>query len=169
VTSASLRDPNSGNTATVNENGVQITTANGTAQGIFINNTPAADIQGSGALADFSFHIWYSNVPKGTLSGGIFRFNGTGDEAMDLLQKRGAFQSLFDRPNGTIFGFHPGTEQFRFGSGPSAHLSVPVDGRFGLDINPRVIVPVVGDFHVDAHVGSGHAKDVVCGIISACE
>jgi hypothetical protein len=58
VTSASLQDPNSGNTATVNQNGVQITTGGSTSQGVFITGTPAAnDIQGTGALQGFSFNI----------------------------------------------------------------------------------------------------------------
>jgi RHS repeat-associated protein len=53
VTSASLSDANSGNTAAVNGSGVQITTGTGTSsqqtgQGIFIANTPAANIQGQG-------------------------------------------------------------------------------------------------------------------------
>ena len=51
VTSASLSAEESGNTATVNENGVQITTRGKTNEGVFINNIPAADFQGSGKLA----------------------------------------------------------------------------------------------------------------------
>ena len=51
ITSASLSDSNSGNTAAVNGSGVQVTTGTGgtnqqTGQGIFIANTPAASIQG---------------------------------------------------------------------------------------------------------------------------
>jgi RHS repeat-associated protein len=177
VTSASLQDPKSGNTGTVNENGVQITMAQGTFQGIFINNTPAADLQGSGELADFSFHISYSNVKVGTLAGGAFSFNGTASQARALLQARGAFNYGFrDDLGGSILGFHPGTDQFRFGTGPSPHLSVPSDWvpraaggmegqlTFLFVQNPKLTVPLTGDFHVDARTGSGHARDVICGL-----
>ncbi len=70
VTSASLQDPNSGNTATVNENGVQITTAQGTSQGVFVDNTPAAQMQGSGQLQGFKFDI------NGNCSGTCLSFWG---------------------------------------------------------------------------------------------
>ncbi|HEV2424016.1 MAG TPA: RHS repeat-associated core domain-containing protein, partial [Terriglobia bacterium] len=172
VTSASLSDPNSGNTATVNGNGLQITTKNGTAEGVFINNTAAADISGSGALAGFGFHVNYSDTATGNLAGGTVGFNGSLEQARALLQSGGAFNlGLLDEADGSILGFHPGTDQFRFGSGPSPHLSVPEDyiyratgGTEGqvtyvLDPNPNHTIV----FHVDARVGSGHARDVVCG------
>ena len=178
VTSASLQDPNSGNSATVNQNGVQITTPNGTSEGIFINGTPAAnDIRGSGQLAGLSFNVNYSDERGGNLAGGTFSFNGSAADARSLLAERGAFNyGLRDEFDGSMFGFHPGTGQFRFGTGPSSHLSVPDDwvlkGAAGMEgeltfvfvQNPELTTPVSGGFHVDAHVGGGHARDVICGI-----
>lgn len=85
VTSASLQDSNSGNTATVNGNGVQITTASGTSEGIFITGTPAANnVQGSGALAGFSFDI-NGNCNGTCLSSGSFKFPGTPEQAEAAL------------------------------------------------------------------------------------
>lgn len=169
VTSASLQDPNSGNRATVNENGVQITTANGTFGGEFKNNTPAANgIQGSGALAGFTFDINYSDKATGNLAGGNFHFNGSPEEAARLLASRGAFNELLDFLDGTVIGFHPFTGQYRFGEGPASHLSVPDPYLLPPDQynptgvpNPKYTVPVTGDFHVDAHTGGAHAKDVI--------
>jgi RHS repeat-associated protein len=146
VTSASLQDPKSGNTATVNETGVLVTTNGQTSQGIFINNTPAADINGSGKLQDFSFHIDSSDEKKGTLSAGEFKFNGDRDKTRSTLDARGAFRSIADK---RIFGiksmdeiiFHGNSTQHRFGTGPSPHLSVPDE--------PKNTVPTRGGFHVD--------------------
>jgi RHS repeat-associated protein len=162
ITSASLSDPKSGNTATVNENGVQITTAQGTSGAKFIDNTPAADINGGGKLADFSFHI--NGSCGGTcLDSGTFKFNGTPDQARDLLDQRGAFRSIVDR---TIPGlgksvdemkYHPDTTQHRFGDDPSPHFSVPRD--------PKGTVPTVGPFHVDTNApGLRHLGCATVGV-----
>jgi RHS repeat-associated protein len=146
ITSASLSDPNSGNTATVNENGVQITTPNGMGEGVFIANTPAADVQGSGAFQDFEFKI-NGNCSGTCLDSGTFQFNGTPDQTRDLLDDRGAFRSIVDRTI-PILGksidemrYHPDTTQARFGDGPSPHFSVPRD--------PGNTIPMIGPFHVD--------------------
>ncbi len=146
VTSASLQDPKSGNTGTVNENGVQITTGGQTSQGIFINNTPASDLNGSGKLQYFSFHIDSSDEKKGTLSAGEFTFNGNRDQTRSTLDQRGAFRSIMDKR--FLFGrspdelqYHHDSTQHRFGEGPSPHLSVPD--------NPKNTVPTQGGFHVD--------------------
>jgi RHS repeat-associated protein len=189
VTSASLQDSKSGNTATVNGNGVQITTAQGTFGGEFINNTPAANgIQGSGALAGFSFDV-NGNCGGSCLASGAFHFNGSGDQARALLSTRGAWSYwAMDTLDSTDFGFHPETDQFRFGSGPSSHLSVPwndvmrpdysrsmtginaVEGDSGFALravhNPKSTVPINGDFHVDKS-GSfvTHGRDVVCSVL----
>jgi len=72
VTSASLQDPKSGNTATVTEGGVKITTASGTYTGQFINGTPAATLQGSGVLSPFTFNI--TGQSSGNLLRGTFQF-----------------------------------------------------------------------------------------------
>jgi RHS repeat-associated protein len=188
VTSASLQDTSSGNTATVNQNGVQITTANGTAQGVFISGTTAANgIQGSGALAGFSFNI-NDNCGGSCLASGSFQFSGTGSQARNLLTARGAWSYWgFDALDSGDFGFHPETDQFRFGSGPSSHFSVPWDmvmrpdysqhmsgintleGDSGFVLravqNPKATVPVTGGFHVDKATGVGHAKDAVCSVL----
>jgi RHS repeat-associated protein len=187
VTSASLLDPESGNTATVNQNGVQITTDQGAFGGEFISNTPAANgIQGSGALAGFTFDV-NGNCSGTCLASGAFHFNGSGDEARALLTSRGAWSYwLLDRLDSTEFGFHNETDQFRFGSGPSPHLSVPwndvmrpdyskhmsginvVDGysHFVLEWvhNPKATVPINGDFHVDKATGLTHARDAFCSV-----
>lgn len=172
VTSASLQDPNSGNTATVNENGVLITTNGQTYQGEFISNTPAADIQGSGALQDFSFHI-DGNCNGTCLSSGTWTYNGRGDSlnaVRALLNRRGALAIPFeDILAGLGIGAHPFSTQHRFGgltcapafSCPnSPHLSVQYDPG----TQPRANVPASGEFHVDAHADFiGHFIDVVSG------
>jgi hypothetical protein len=159
TTSASLQDPNSGNTAVVNANGVQLTTANGTSQGVFINGTPAADIQGSGKLTDFLFHIDASDVRIGTLDSGTYTYTGSRNQSdvLQVLKDRGAFSYPGENQVGNPF--HPGDLNFRFSSGahpvlfdygPSPHLLVPQD--------PRATVPVApgytSGFHVDSRTGS---------------
>jgi hypothetical protein len=154
VTSASLKDPNSGNTATVDQNGVQITTKNGTSQGVFITDTPAAnDIQGTGALQGFSFNI-NGNCSQTCLSSGEWNYNGSVD-VRTLLMQRGAFDIPFEDEVAAFGkGAHPYSTQYRFGGADcnklvscsnSPHLSVtnallPIDN-----------VPATGEFHVDAH------------------
>jgi RHS repeat-associated protein len=164
ITSASLSDPKSGNTATVNENGVQITTAQGTSGAKFIDNTPTADISGSGKFADFSFHIDGSCGGK-CLDSGTFKFNGTPDQARDLLDKRGAFRSPVDWTIPGIghsldeeyFPEHKNTTQHRFGQDPSPHFSVPRD--------PNATIPTVGGFHVDTNApGVRHLGCAVAGV-----
>jgi RHS repeat-associated protein len=168
VTSASLQDPNSGNTATVNENGVLITTQNGTSLGIFITGTPAANnVQGSGALQGFTFDI-NGNCNQTCLASGSWFYNGSLNAARSLLDQRGAFTIPFeDVVAGFGGGAHPFSTQHRFG-GPdcsflscpdSPHLSVPYDPSGTLD--PKNNVPATGGFHVDAHADwFGHYKDV---------
>lgn len=81
ITSASLGQAGSGNTATVNGNGVMITSSTGTAQGIFINGTPSATIQGdsgSPGWSQFSFHIDSNDAAHGVLSAGEATYNGPG-------------------------------------------------------------------------------------------
>jgi hypothetical protein len=169
VTSASLQNPHGGNTATVNQNGVQITTAQGTAQGIFISNTPAANgIQGSGALRNFTFDI-NGNCSGTCLSSGSWSFNGSLNQARALLDQRGSFTIPFEEAvAGFGLGAHPFSTQHRFG-GPlnSPHLSVPYEPgtsnyiASGAFIPPRATVPSTGGFHVDAHSNwLGHLEDV---------
>ena len=170
VTSASLQDPNSGNTATVNQNGVQVTTQNGTSQGVFITGTPAANnVQGSGALQGFSFNI-NGNCSQTCLASGEWSYNGSLNAARSLLDDRGSFRvlgPLEDIRAGFGFGEHPFSTQHRFGGADcslfncpdSPHLSVPYDPNGTLE--PRNNVPATGGFHVDAHGDVfHHAEDV---------
>jgi hypothetical protein len=160
TTSASLQDPNSGNTATVNQNGVQLTTANGTSEGVFINGTPAADIQGSGKeLSGFLFHVDASDLRIGTLDSGTFTYTGSRNQSdvLQVLKDRGAFSYPGENQVGNPF--HPGDLNFRFSSGahpvlfdygPSPHLLVPQDPRATVPVGPGY----TSGFHVDSHTGS---------------
>jgi RHS repeat-associated protein len=84
ITSASLGQAGSGNTASVDGTGVHITTGTGTdsqqtGQGIFISGTQAADIQGSGTgWNQFNFHIDGNDVAHGGLSSGTARISDQG-------------------------------------------------------------------------------------------
>jgi hypothetical protein len=146
ITSASLSDPHSGNTATVNENGVQITTAQGTSGGKFIENTPSADIGGSGKLAGFGFHL-DGNCGGTCLASGTFKYGAARDATGKVLEERGSFRSIVDRripgwgKSIDEYEHHPDSEQYRFGTGPSPHFSLPD--------NPKNTIPTVGPFHVD--------------------
>jgi RHS repeat-associated protein len=179
VTSASLQDPNSGNTATVNQNGVQITTGGQTYQGTFISNTPAADVQGSGQLQDFSFHI-NGNCGGSCFTSGEWSYNGSLNQARALLYDRGSFTIPFeDSRAGLGLGAHPFSTQHRFGGSDcsflscanSPHLSVAydpgsnhyvaADDVAAAKMEPKANVPSTGGFHVDAHADwIGHAQDV---------
>lgn len=162
VTSASLQNAKSGNSGIVNEHGVQITTGGHTYQGIFINNTQAADLSGGGSLRGFSFHIGSSDEKHGVLSAGEFTFNANRDQTRSILDHRGAFQSIADFRGilGTSFdefSEHHHSTQHRFGTGPSPHFSVGDD--------PRNAVPTRGGFHVDRDApGFKHLACVRLGI-----
>jgi RHS repeat-associated protein len=116
VTSASLQDPHSGNTAKVNQNGVQITTASGTSEGVFISGTTAANnVQGSGALQGFNFDI-NGNCSGTCLASGSWRYNGSLSSAAATLADRGSFNIPFENLKaGLGFGEHPYSSQYRFG------------------------------------------------------
>jgi RHS repeat-associated protein len=174
VTSASLQDPNSGNTGTVNENGVQITTTDAkgnksTAEGIFINGTDPASLQGSGKLSDFVFNINGSDEKKGTLDSGGYTYTGSRNQpdVINALNQAGAFSYTAER----VFGnqFHPGDLNFRFSSGahpnlfnygPSPHLLVPLDPRATVPVGPGY----AGKFHVDSKTGPQHLACAERGI-----
>jgi hypothetical protein len=144
----------------VNEKGVQITTTDAegnksTAEGIFINKTPAAEIEGGGKLSGFDFIVNSSDEKSGTLDAGTYSYEGSGrqPDVVNALTQNGAFQygpeKLFGNPK------HSGELNFRFSLGahpelrdygPSPHLLVPND--------PKAIIPVEGwNFHVDSHTG----------------
>ncbi len=167
VTSASLADPNSGNSAVVNGYGLQITTSGKTYQGIFINGTPSADITGDPNAPGwnwFSFHITGSDVSRGNLAMGTARYLGRGGyEGMMYtinnmnVNGRGPFiypEELIWNP------FHPGAMNFRFSAGsnpelfnygPSPHFSVGASG-------------VSSEFHVDNKTGVFHVTCAIGGV-----
>jgi RHS repeat-associated protein len=165
ITSASLQDPKSGVTGTVTEGGVKITTASGTYTGQFINGTPAATLQGSGAFAPFTFNI--TGQSSGNLLRGSWQFNGTAAQAASWMFSHGAWSY----PGLDLFNpFHPNTQQYRFSdpnnpAGPSMHLSQPLGvtmgiGAYGIDLQ-NYPSAAGGPFHVDEH-GTlwGHIEDV---------
>lgn len=171
ITSASLKDAASGNTAAVNGNGVMITTGTGTSsqqtgQGIFIANTPAADIQGQGAgWNQFSFHIDSNDIAHGVLTSGEATYQGTGGRQgmLDTLNSmtaggHGPWQYSFEDYYNI---FHLGEHNMRFSTGadprnvnygPSPHFPVPESGT------------TVPHFHVDSLTGSQHLSCAVRGI-----
>jgi hypothetical protein len=106
ITSAQLQDPKSGVTGTVTGGGVQITTSSGTYGAQFINGTPAATLQGSGALANFTFNITGQN--PGNMLRGSWQFNGTAAQAQQWMKDHGAWSYPLD----VINPFHPNTQQF---------------------------------------------------------
>jgi len=159
VTSASLLDPTSGNTGTVDQSGVQITTKGQTSEGIFINGTPAADLSGSGPLEGFLFHVNGSDERTGNLDFGTYTFTGSRNQSdlVNLLTERGAFSYPFENQVGNPF--HSGELNFRFSSGAhpelfdygsSPHLLVSKDPRATVPVGPGY----TGGFHVDSRTGS---------------
>ena len=158
VTSDSIRSGQ--NSANVDQNGIEITTGGKTYSGEYFDN-PAShstdsngndvnhnpiDLQGSGSLRGFSFNI-NGNCGGACLGSGTFSFEGPRDTTSNELFRRGAFRSVVDRripgwdKSLDEYYYHPNTEQYRFGDGPSPHFSLPDE--------PKSAVPTVGPFHVD--------------------
>jgi len=162
VTSASLQDPNSGNTAVVNANGVQITTTQGTFEGVFINGTPSATIQGDPKAAgwsDFTFNIFGSDVQHGDVDYGTATYKGSSNQAdvISALNKMGPFAYPLENTVGNPK--HPGDINFRFSTGayptlfdygPSPHFMVPGDPRRTVPVGPGYVT----GFHIDAQTGT---------------
>jgi RHS repeat-associated protein len=188
VTSDSIR--NGDNSATVDKNGVEITTGGNTYQGVYFDN-PASHttdangndvnynpitLQGDASKGFGGFTFNFNGNCSGTcLSSGSFQFAGTSDEARAALTAAGAwdygFWDVFDSSDLPFVGHHPQSDQFRFGSGPSPHFSVPIDYLFPPNVgkwmairNPKSTVPATGDFHVDATVGTSHGLCANLGI-----
>ncbi len=168
ITSDSLGQAGSGNSATVNGNGVQITSSTGTAQGIFINGTKSADIQGSGAgWNQFSFHIDSNDAAHGVLTAGTANYQGEGGwhgmvNAIEAMKWNGHGPFVYSEES-TRYGnpFHPGALNYRFSSGdhpelfnygPSPHFAV----------TPNVVPQ--SDFHVDSKTGPMHGPCAVAGV-----
>jgi hypothetical protein len=155
-----LSGPPAQNSATVDQNGVEVTTGGKTYSGEYFDNAAShttdangndvnhnpIDLKGSGSFGGFSFNI-NGNCSGTCLASGSFSFQGPRDFTGQVLELRGAFRSVVDRripgwgKSLDEWEFHPGTEQYRFGTGPSPHFSLPD--------NPRNTVPTVGPFHVD--------------------
>jgi RHS repeat-associated protein len=125
ITSDSIRAGQ--NTATLDENGVQI---NGNNQGIYfdnptshsadangndVNNNPL-NLAGSGNLQDFNFHI-DSNCGGSCWTAGKWTFSGRAFSGIsDLLDQRGAFNIPGEDAVAFLgYGAHPYTTQHRFG------------------------------------------------------
>jgi hypothetical protein len=163
ITSASLGQSGSGNTASVDGTGVHITTGTGTdsqqtGQGIFIAGTPSANINGTGTGFDqFSFHIDSNDVAHGVLTSGTATYLGPGGHQgmIDAINSMasgdniGPFSYAADRFN----PYHPGATNDRFTPGdypgfldygPSPHFPVPAAGTS------------VPNFHVDSRTGLSH-------------
>jgi RHS repeat-associated protein len=173
VTSDSIRNGN--NSATVDQNGVHVTTGGKTYDGVYTENE-ASDAKHSGdgtdhnpltlqgdakqGLGGFTF-TFNDNCANTCRASGSFTFAGTPEQARDALKKAGAFDyGFWDILDSSQVGYHAYTDQFRFASGPSLHVSVPwnvLPGQEGLPtINPAYTVPARGDAHVEATVGSSH-------------
>jgi RHS repeat-associated protein len=165
VTSDSLQDPSSGNTAVVNAHGVQITTAQGTAEGVFINGTPSATIQGdpnARGWSDFVFNISGSNTKTGNLDYGSATYKWSSSQG-DIMSALGQMSGEFTYPGeGFLYNNHPGNFNFRFSPGadpslfnygPSPHFTVSEDPTRTVPVGPGY----VSGFHVDSMTGSvGH-------------
>jgi RHS repeat-associated protein len=186
VTSDSIRAGE--NTATVDENGVQI---NGSNQGVYfdnpashttdtkgndVNNNPL-DVAGRGKLQDFNFHI-DSNCGGTCWTAGKWTFNGRSYSGIsDLLDRRGAFTLAGDYAALLGRGAHPYTTQHRFGGAGcsttspyscpnSPHLSVPYDQPGMVPADPLLNVPRSGGFHVDPNGDYvGHTQDLLRGAV----
>jgi RHS repeat-associated protein len=171
ITSASLGQAGSGNSATVNGSGLTVTTGTGTSsqqsgQGIFIANTPAANIQGQGAgWNQFNFHIDGNDIAHGVLSSGEATYNGAGGRQgmMDTLNNMKAGNNgPWNFPGEDYYNYHhPDAHNMRYSTGdhpvlenygPSPHFPVPRSGT-------------VSDFHVDNGTGPGHLS---CAQTGSC-
>jgi RHS repeat-associated protein len=162
TTSASLQDPNSGNTAVVNASGVQLTTANGTSEGVFINGTPSATIQGdpnAAGWSNFTFNVFGSDVQHGNLDYGTatYKWSSNQSDVISALNKMGPFSYPFENSVGNPK--HPGDINFRFSTGeyptlfnygPSPHLLVPGDPGRTVPVGPGYVM----GFHIDAQTGT---------------
>ena len=167
ITSASLGQAGSGNSATVNGNGVMVTSSTGTAQGIFINGTQAATIQGdanSPGWSQFSFHIDSNDAFHGVLNAGEATYTGSGGHdgmvsAIEALKVNGKgpfsyTEEMFGNP------FHPGASNFRFSSGDHPEM-------FNYGPSPHFAVPKAGtssDFHTDSKTGPAHLSCALGGV-----
>lgn len=171
ITSASLNDPKSGNSAVVNGFGVVVTTGSGSdnmrrGEGVFISGTASADLKGQGAGWDqFSYHIDGNDVAHGGLTSGTATYLGSGGHQgmVDAISNmtvngQGPFHYSLDGMN----PFHPGTSQYRFSwgenpelqnYGPSPHFPVPPTGT------------TVPGFHVDNRTGPTHEVCAVTGAL----
>ena len=134
ITSGSIRAGQ--NTASVNQNGVQVNGSNGIyfdnaashstdANGNDVNHNPI-DLKGSGSFRGFSFNI-NGNCGGTCLASGSFSYPAMRDATGKVLEQRGSFRSIVDRripgwgKSIDEYEFHNGTEQYRFGSGPSRY------------------------------------------------
>lgn len=172
ITSDSIRSGQ--NAATVDQGGVEITTGGKTyaasyfdnpssytrdASGNDIDNNPIT-IQGDAnkGFGGFSFTV-NGNCSGTCLNSGEVKFTGTPDQASSALYAAGAWNyGFWDGLN----YHHLFSDQYRFGSGPSLHISLPwqyapIGGDARAMDNPLYTVPASGEFHTDATTGFSHA------------
>ena len=180
ITSDSIRAGD--NTATVNENGVQI---NGKSEGIYFDNPASKDangdrnpitLQGSGDLKDFEFNVNGSDPKHGNFASGTFDYKpginplGGLDQ---VLAGRGSWTYGGIENFLSLIGRHPthnGYFNARFGGGalptffnggPSLHLTIQLE--------PKAAIPQrglsTGDWHVDSATGPAHSK---CASAAGC-
>jgi len=108
--------------ATVSGAGVSFSQAGSNqpgSMGVFINNSNATTIQGTGGLSGFAFNFTYSNWAGNVTAGGTFSYNGTFQQAESALENAGFHHYASDEYD----IFHP--------SGPSGHA---VDFRSAGDV-----------------------------------
>jgi RHS repeat-associated protein len=170
ITSASLGAAGSGNSATVNGTGVEITSKTGTAQGIFINGTQSADIKGdanSAGWSQFSFHIGSNDAAHGVLTDGTATYTGGGGHdgmvnAINALTVNGHGPFTYTEESTRYRNpFHPeaqfnirfstGDHPELFNYGPSPHFPVPYSGT-------------TSGFHVDSKTGPSHLSCAAAGV-----
>ncbi len=165
VTSASLNQKGSGNTAYVNGTGVHISTSAGSGQGVFIPNTASATIKGdaSSGWGDFTFTFKGSNMAHGVLAEGSALYTGSGGHA-GMVSAINGLRSMengpFSYPEDSLNPYHGGAKNYRFtpgynpnffNYGPSPHFPVS-DGS-----------STTSDFHVDEMTGPLHITCAVFG------
>lgn len=173
ITSDSLRDPNSGNSAVMTQNGIQITTADGqTHTGQYFENAASdaqhsgdgtdhnpIDIAGSSKMTNFTFHV-DGNCNGHCDASGYTMFNGTPDTARAALQAMGSQQTWLDSisfkgHSGDEWLFHWNSSTHRFGLDGDKSLAMQVP-----KIYPPLSVPRMTqiDWRVN-NTGFQHYKD----------
>jgi hypothetical protein len=143
--------------ATVSGAGVSFSQAGSNqpgSMGVFINNSNATTIQGTGGLSGFTFNFTYSNSFGNVTAGGTFSYNGTFLQAESALEKAGFNHYSSD----DIDIFHPSSLSYHAADFRSAgDIGTGANsGHFTVD-EPWLPNPYVGVFPSssggDVHLG----------------